>query len=80
LSVAPGADSVFVDWGAATDNVAVSHYVVKLYGEGKRSTAKTSLVWSGLDPGTEYHVAVWAVDVFGNSGKRKHAYFTTAAG
>jgi chitodextrinase len=77
VTVSVGADSVFVDWDPASDNVAVSHYVVRVFGVVKVSTSDTSFLRAGLEPGTEYHIAVRAVDVFGNIGKRRHIYATT---
>jgi chitodextrinase len=75
LSASPTA--ITVDWDPANDNVAVSHYLVKSFGELLATTTGTGYVYSGLEPDTEHHIAVRAVDVFGNKGKRKHLWITT---
>lgn len=64
--------SITVDWDPAYDNVAVSHYVIKSFGELMGTTTETSFTIEGLDPEVDYHVSVRAVDVFGNKGPRVH--------
>jgi len=75
LSATP--HDITVLWEPAIDNVAVSHYLVKSSGVVLATTTDTSHVYSGLEPETEYHIALRAVDVFGNKGKRKHLRITT---
>lgn len=76
-SLTATSDSITVDWDPATDNVAVSHYLVKSSGEVLTSTSETSFVYEGLEPDTLYHIALKAIDVFGNHGKKKHLWITT---
>ncbi len=77
LTVDPSRKSLFIDWNSATDNVGVSHYIVKLDGQFLATTADTEYRIDGLSPRTRYHVAVRAVDVFGNKGRLVHRYPTT---
>jgi len=77
LTVDPGRKTLAIDWNPATDNVEVSHYNVKLDGQFVETVSVTNYQMSGLSPGTEYHLAVRAVDVFGNKGPLVHRYPTT---
>ncbi|MCP3976576.1 MAG: fibronectin type III domain-containing protein [bacterium] len=77
VSLSATTDSITVDWDPATDNVEVSHYLVKSSGEVLTSTLDTSFVYEDLDPDTLYHIVVKAIDVFGNHGKKKHLWITT---
>lgn len=61
--------SATVSWKAATDNVAVSHYIVNVTGKGLMTEhTVTSLNYSinGLQAGEEYKVTVRAVDTSAN--------------
>lgn len=61
--------SATVSWKAATDNVAVSHYIVNVTGKGLTTEhTVTSLNYSinGLQAGEEYKVTVRAVDTSAN--------------
>ena len=61
--------SATVSWKAATDNVAVSHYIVNVTGKGLTTEhTVTSLNYSinGLQAGEEYKVTVRAVDTSTN--------------
>jgi chitodextrinase len=64
-TVTPFVDSILVDWDRATDNVGISHYLF------------TSWVMGGLEPGTEYTVALWAFDTSGNRSRRVLRQTTT---
>ena len=72
--------SATVSWKAATDNVAVSHYIVNVIGKGS-PTEKivTSLNYSitGLQAGEEYKVTVRAVDTSGNESDEVSQSFVT---
>jgi len=72
-----GPTEITIDWDPANDNVGISHYMVKSFGVLLGTTTDTSYVYSGLEPNTEYHIVLRAVDVFGNKGKRKHLWITT---
>lgn len=71
--------TIFVNWQPAFDNVAVSHYRVKSAGKLLGTTPGTSFEITGREPETRYHVAVQAVDVFGNLGEKVHRWITTPA-
>lgn len=77
LRVDKARKSLTLRWGAATDNVAVAHYVIRVDGETIDTTPGSPYTISGLAPGTKYHVAVRAVDPFGNRGKLAHRHPTT---
>src|SRR6185295_14130376 len=47
-----------VSWSAASDNVGVSGYVVKLNGENVGQTSSTTYSLAGLTPSTTYTIAV----------------------
>ncbi len=76
-TVTASATEVFVDWNRAIDNVGISHYLVKSGGRVLGRTTDTSWVMSGLQPGTEYAVALWAVDTSGNRSRRVLRRITT---
>ena len=63
-----GSTSIRVRWTEATDNVGVSRYVVYLDGEpaGTTTAGTRVLRLNGLQPDTEYDVAVQAVDSRGS--------------
>ena len=69
-TVTPFVDSILIDWDPATDNVGVSHYLLKSGGVVLGTTTDTSWVMGGLEPGTEYAVALWAFDTSGNRSRR----------
>ena len=70
-------DDISLSWSAATDNVGVARYIIKSAGRRIGATTETEFTYSGLVPDTEYHVAVFAVDVFGNRGPKVHRRVTT---
>mgnify|MGYP001824325356 CR=1 FL=1 len=77
LTVDPSRKSLLIEWNPATDNVEVSHYNIKLDGQFVATTSDLDYRILGLSPDTDYHVAVRAVDVFGNKGKLVHRFPTT---
>jgi len=64
--------TVTLGWNPSKDNVAVDHYIVRRDGTTIASTTDTSYVMTGLDPLTEYHFAVRAVDSSGNKSAKAH--------
>ena len=74
VSVAKARKSLTVRWDRASDNVGVSHYVIKVDGSVVGTTDSTSYKITGLKPETKYHVAVRAVDLFDNQGKLVHKH------
>lgn len=71
-------DSITLQWNPAFDNVGVSHYVVKSSGQLLGTTTDTSFTMTGLQPETNYHMSVRAVDLFGNRGPRVHRWTVTS--
>lgn len=69
--------SLLVRWNKATDNVGIDHYVVKLDGVAIATTTARTYRILGLEPETEYHVSVRAVDTAGNKGYKSHLYVAT---
>ena len=67
LQFSPRMDSITVSWSPSSDNIAVDGYIVYLNGSKLRTTSEASTVISGLEPGTEYTVAVKSVDDSGNT-------------
>jgi chitodextrinase len=57
-----------ISWDSASDNVAVSHYVIMLDGTAHGQVTADTGVYTitGLDPGRRYAVAIYAVDTSGN--------------
>lgn len=80
VTVSASASSIVVDWDPATDNVGVSHYLLKSGGVFLGPTTGTSWVIDGLEPGTEYAVALWAFDTSGNRSRRVLRRITTRNG
>ncbi|NND03259.1 MAG: fibronectin type III domain-containing protein, partial [Acidimicrobiia bacterium] len=64
--------SLKIKWQHARDQVGVSHYVVKADGNRIGTTSGRSFVLRGLEPDTEYHITVAAVDTSGNRGAARH--------
>jgi chitinase len=60
--------TVSLEWGAATDDVAVAGYEVLSGGEVVRAVNGTSATVSGLEAATEYTFTVRAYDTSGNRG------------
>lgn len=58
--------SLQLTWQAATDNVAVTRYTVYVNDEPVRRTTQTTFTIDGLEPDTEYSLAVEAEDASGN--------------
>ncbi|NED95890.1 hypothetical protein G1H11_11265 [Phytoactinopolyspora alkaliphila] len=69
--------SLTASWGAASDNVGVTGYVVYLDGTRVKTVNGTSATVGGLDPATSYQVSVMAVDAAGNTSGRASAKGTT---
>ena len=78
VEVTAGTKSIALSWSPATDNVGVARYIIKSSGKRIGRTTGTSFVYAGLKPDTEYHVAVFAVDVFGNRGPKIHRRVVTS--
>lgn len=66
-----------VSWRAASDNVAVTSYVVYLNGRRVSTTGGTSATVKGLTPATSYTLSVAAVDAAGNVSERSSVEGTT---
>ncbi|MGG7465191.1 fibronectin type III domain-containing protein [Plantibacter sp. YIM 135347] len=76
---ATGPRTVDVTWGAATDNVGVTSYVIN-DGKGGSKTVSgsaTSETITGLLPETDYVFSVHPVDAAGNTGGSQLAHATT---
>jgi len=74
-------NSAFANWGAASDNIAVTGYEYSLNGGGWTATGSASpgLNLTGLSPSSNYSLAVRARDQFGNTGSPSATNsFTTA--
>jgi chitodextrinase len=69
-TLTPLVDSIVIDWDPASDNVGISHYLLKSGGVVLGTTTDTSWLMGGLEPGTEYAVALWAFDTSGNRSRR----------
>jgi len=66
VTVVPGATSADLSWSPATDNIAVTDYVIWLDGSPVATTTSSPYSLSGLLPATAYSVAVQAGDLMGN--------------
>lgn len=60
------ASTIQVSWSASTDNTGVSGYQVRIDGGSPISASGLSYTFSGLDPNTQYDIAVRAGDAAGN--------------
>ena len=74
-----GPSGFTVNWGAATDNVAVTGYNVLVNGVQAGSTAGIQYPVAGLACAASFTVAVEAVDGAGNKSARAQTTATTAA-
>jgi beta-glucosidase len=81
LTAAPATYAVFLSWGAATDNLAVDHYVIFKNGnhEAIVDGNSTSLTVSGLNPDTEFQFSVRAYDAAGNESPEASVVTRTKA-
>ncbi len=66
VSVTPHETSADLSWPAASDNVAVTDYVILLDGSPVAVSATNSYELTGLSPGMSYSVAVQAGDLMEN--------------
>ncbi len=66
VDVVPGETSADLSWDAATDNIAVTGYVIWLDGSPVADSSTTAYSLTGLTPGTNYSVAVQAGDLMEN--------------
>ncbi|TDX01906.1 fibronectin type III domain-containing protein [Dinghuibacter silviterrae] len=62
--------TIYITWGAATDNVSVDHYNIYVNGQLSNVTSNTSFILNGLTKGNWYSIYVVAVDGSGNVGPR----------
>lgn len=69
--------AVELEWDASTDDSAVQYYVVTLDDTTHTTVSDPGVRIEGLDRGTEYTVAVSAVDLFGNESERTSTTVTT---
>jgi chitodextrinase len=78
----PGPDRVNVNWGASTDNVGVTRYLLYVAGFKVDSVNSPTLTKDviGLIPNTSYPFSVRARDAAGNIGPPIHHSFRTLAG
>jgi chitodextrinase len=67
LVATPGSNAISLTWGASTDNVGVTGYVVRRNGTPLATIAATSYVDSGLIASTTYTFTVSAVDAAANA-------------
>lgn len=75
------ADSITVNWTAATDNIAVAGYNIYRNGEFLASTADSLYIDSGLSPGVSYMYTITANDAAGNESSRtSNITLTTISG
>lgn len=74
-------DSFTVSWNASSDNTAVTGYTVYLNGSSIGTVTGTSANVTGLNPSTNYSVAVAAFDASGNNSAQSSSInvTTTAA-
>ena len=66
VTVVPGDTSADLSWSPATDNIAVTDYVIWLNGSPVATTTSSSHSLGGLLPATTYSVAVQAGDLMEN--------------
>ena len=78
-AVAAGATGASLAWGAATDNMGVTGYIVSRNGTQIATSTTTSFVDTGLSAGTTYTYAVAARDAAGNVSSAASASVTTAS-
>ena len=67
LVATPGSNAISLTWGASTDNVGVTGYVVRRNGTPVATSAATSYVDSGLIASTTYAFTVSAIDAAANA-------------
>lgn len=65
-AVVNGPYSIDLTWTASDDNVGVTRYRVYLNGTQEARPKTTAYTLTGLDPDTEYSIAVEAIDASGN--------------
>jgi len=80
LVATPGTNAINLTWGASTDNVAVTGYIVRRNSTPVATSAATNHVDTGLTVSTTYSYTVSAVDAAGNeSAQTAPVTATTAA-
>ncbi|NMO56010.1 DUF2334 domain-containing protein [Actinoplanes sp. TBRC 11911] len=75
----PTTTTVGLSWGASTDNVGVTEYVISSGSTVLLSTAATSATVTGLTPSTAYNFTVSAKDAAGNSSASSNTVTVTTA-
>ena len=77
-AAAAGPTTVNLSWGASTDNVGVTGYIVRRNGAQIATPTSTSFVNTGLTASTTYTYTVVARDAAGNQSSAASASVTTA--
>ncbi|RJX41823.1 hypothetical protein D3P09_04035 [Paenibacillus pinisoli] len=72
VSTAATSSSISLSWGASTDNVGVTGYIV-YYGASSVNVTGTTAAISGLSPNTSYTFTVKARDAAGNLSAASNA-------
>ena len=78
-AVATGMSSASLAWGAATDNMGVTGYIVHRNGTQIATSTTTTLADTGLSAATTYTYTVAARDAAGNVSSAASASVTTAS-
>ena len=78
-AVATSMSSASLAWGAATDNMGVTGYIVHRNGTQIATSTTTTFADTGLSAGTTYTYAVAARDAAGNVSNAASASVTTAS-
>lgn len=76
ITTAPEITGATISWGAASDNIGVTAYVLTVDGRSQTLTARTATV-TGLRPNTSYLASVLAKDAAGNTSPAVSATFRT---
>jgi chitodextrinase len=77
LAATPGSNAISLTWGASTDNVGVTGYIVRRNGTPVATIAATSYVDTGLIASTSYSFTVSAVDAVANASAQTAAVTAT---
>lgn len=71
--------TITLNWNKVSDNVGLRHYEIILNGVQVGATSKTNYTIKNLNPGTDYHVQVLAVDLADNYSTSGNMIITTQA-
>lgn len=68
-ALAKSGTEILISWDKASDNVGIAGYLINVDGITVDTTINNEYILSGLSPGTEYTLAIYSMDLSGNTSR-----------